>query len=42
MSAATAAIVGLGGDYQPDREVSDEDDPDDPQVYGIVVASFDK
>ena len=28
MSAATAAIVGPGGDYQLAREVSDEDDPD--------------
>ena len=27
MSSATAAIVGPGGDYQPDWEVSDEDDP---------------
>ena len=26
MSSATATIVGPGGDYQPDREVSDEDD----------------
>ena len=28
MSPATAAIVGPGGGYQPDREVSDVDDPD--------------
>lgn len=28
MSSATAAIVGPGGDYLSDREVSDEDDPD--------------
>ena len=28
MSAAAAAIVGPGGDYHPDRAVSDEDDPD--------------
>ena len=28
MSSATAAIMGPGGDYQLDREVSDEDDPD--------------
>ena len=28
MSEATAAIVGPGGDYLPDRAVSDLDDPD--------------
>ena len=28
MSDATAAIIGAGGDYQPDRVVSDVDDPD--------------
>ena len=28
MSPATAAVVGPGGDYQPDWEVSDVDDPD--------------
>ena len=28
MSSTTAAIVGPGGNYQPDREVSNEDDPD--------------
>ena len=28
MPAAMAAIMGPGGVYQPDREVSDEDDPD--------------
>ena len=28
MSPATAAVIGPGGDYQPDREVSDVDDPD--------------
>ena len=28
MSLVTAAIVGPGGGYQPDREVSDVDDPD--------------
>ena len=28
MSPATAAIMGPGGGYQPDREVSDVDDPD--------------
>ena len=28
MSPATAAIMGPGGNYQPDREVSDVDDPD--------------
>ena len=28
MSDATAAIIGAGGDYQPDRAVSDVDDPD--------------
>ena len=28
MSPATAAIIGPGGDYLPDRAVSDVDDPD--------------
>ena len=28
MSAATAALLGPGDDYQPDRAVSDLDDPD--------------
>ena len=28
MSDATAAIVGAGGDYEPNRAVSDVDDPD--------------
>ena len=28
MSAAATAIVGSGGNYHPDRAVSDEDDPD--------------
>ena len=28
MSDTTAAIVGAGGDYQPDQAVSDVDDPD--------------
>ena len=28
MSLATAAVVGPGGDYAPDRAVSDVDDPD--------------
>ena len=28
MSEAMAAIMGLGGDYLPDRAVSDLDDPD--------------
>ena len=28
MSEATAAIVGAGGAYEPDRAVSDMDDPD--------------
>nr|XP_020151239.1 MAP7 domain-containing protein 1-like [Aegilops tauschii subsp. strangulata] len=28
MSEATTAIVGAGGDYEPDRAVSDVDDPD--------------
>ena len=28
MSPATTAIVGPGQDYQPDREVSNVDDPD--------------
>ena len=28
MSSATAALVGPAADYQPDREVSDMDDPD--------------
>ena len=28
MSEETAAIVGAGGDYEPDRAVSDVDDPD--------------
>ena len=28
MLDATAAIVGAGGDYQPDQAVSDVDDPD--------------
>lgn len=28
MSPATAAIVGPGGGYQPNREVSDVDDTD--------------
>ena len=28
MSEARAAIVGAGGDYEPDRAVSDVDDPD--------------
>ena len=28
MSPTTAAVVGPGGNYQPDREVSDVDDPD--------------
>ena len=28
MLDTTAALVGTGGDYQPDRAVSDVDDPD--------------
>ena len=28
MSPATAAVVGPGGNYQPDREESDVDDPE--------------
>lgn len=28
MSAAAAALEGPGGDYQPNRAVTDEDDPD--------------
>ena len=49
MSEATAAVVGAGGPYEPDRAVSNVDDPDlgaaaleDDATGGVYGASCSK